>query len=112
MHGSGSRDCTIAVTVSPDRARVVLGGDLDTDAWPELTDALHRLTEAAPGTIDLDVAAVRYVGSVLPNFLVQIRQTVPAASVITVSRPTFWTHFVLRATGIADIARIDEALPG
>jgi anti-anti-sigma regulatory factor len=110
---SGRGDFTIIVTTSPDRTRavVVLGGDLDIDAGPELGDALRRLAVAAADSVEVDVAAVRYVGSVLPNFLAQIHHAVPATSVITVSRPTLWAQFILRVTDMAEIAKIDEGLP-
>jgi anti-anti-sigma regulatory factor len=111
MHGDLSRDVTVTLTVLPDRshATVKLGGDLDMDARPEVDDAVNRLTATA--RVDVDVAALTYVGSVLPNFLVQIRNAVPAGSVLTVSRPSPWTHFILRVTDMAQIAGIDDAVP-
>lgn len=103
----------VDVAISPDRSQVTvnLGGDLDIDARPELDDAILRLTVAAPERVDVDVAAVTYVGAVLPNFLVQIRGAIPATSVLTVSRPSHWTHFILRVTDMAEIASIDDVLP-
>lgn len=108
-----TRHATVAVTFSPDRTRasVELGGALDMDARPELNDAVHRLTLAAPGLVDIDVDALTYVGSDLPNFLVQVRQGIPAGSVLTVSRPSPCTHRILSLTNMAQIARIDDATP-
>jgi anti-anti-sigma regulatory factor len=113
MPNNGDRDFTIIVTFSPDQARAVvaLAGEVDVDAWPEMADTIHRLTAAAPNAVTVDVAAVSYAGSVLPNFLAHVRQTLPAQSALTVSRPTRWTRFVLYATDMAQIAKIEDALP-
>ena len=113
MPHNDSHDFTIMTTISADQARAVvtLAGDLDIDAWPELDDAIHRLADAAPDTVTIDVAAVTYAGSVLANFLVRVRQAVPATSTLTVSRPTPWTRFVLHVTEVAQIAKIDDAVP-
>ena len=113
MPDNDGHDFTIATMISADHARAVvtLAGDLDLDAWPELVDAIHRLTDAAPDTVTIDVAAVTYLDSVLPNFLVRVRQAVPSTSVITVSRPTHWTRFILHVTDMAQIAKIDPAFP-
>jgi hypothetical protein len=78
-------------------------------ARPELDDAVHHLAVAAPDRIDVDVSAVAYVGAVLPNFLAQVRKAMPAECVLTVSRPSPSTLFILRLTGMAKIARIEEA---
>jgi anti-anti-sigma factor len=109
-HNDG-HDFTITTIISADQARAVvtLAGDLDIDAWPELDDAIHRLADAAPDTVTIDVAAVTYVGSVLANFLTRVRQAVPATSALTVSRPKRWTRFVLDVTEMAHIAKIDDA---
>ncbi|SCL34230.1 anti-anti-sigma factor [Micromonospora nigra] len=109
----GSVTHNVTVTFSPDRSRAVvkLGGELDMDARPQLDDAVHRLTVAAPDRVDIDVDALTYVGSDLPNFLVQVREAIPAGSVLTVSRPSPWTHRILRLTNMARIARIDDAIP-
>jgi anti-anti-sigma factor len=112
MPGSRGRNFTVTITVSPDHARavVLLAGELDMDAQPELADAVGRLTAVAPHDVDVDLASVRYAGSVLLNFLVQIRQTVPAVSALTVSHPSPWIHRVLGMTDAREIAGIDDAL--
>lgn len=107
----GSVSVTVAFSSDRSQAVVKLGGDLDMEARPQLDDAVHRLTVAAPDRIDIDVEALTYAGSVLPNFLVQLRRAIPAGSVLTVSRPSPWTHRILRVTNMAQIARIDDALP-
>jgi hypothetical protein len=112
MPDTYGRDFTITVTFSPsqDRAVAVLAGDLDIDAWPDLTDAIRQLTATPAGTVTVDVAAVRHVGAVLPNFLAHIRQAVPATSLLTVSRPSLMARLVLAVTDMAQIAKIDDAL--
>ena len=62
------------------------------------------------GTLTVDVAAVAYVGAVLPNFLARVRQAVPATSLLTVSRPSLMTRFVLAVTDMTQIAKIDGAV--
>jgi anti-anti-sigma regulatory factor len=111
-HNDG-HNFTIITIIFADQARAVvrLAGDVDTGAWPELDDAIHRLADAAPDTVTIDVAAVTYVGSVLPNFLARVRQTVPTTSAITVSRPTQLTRYLLHVTDMAQIAKIDDAVP-
>ena len=112
MPASGGRNFTVTVTVSPDHARavVLLAGELDMGAQAELADAVGRLTAAAPHDVDVDLASVRYAGSVLLTFLAQIRQTVPAVSALTVSHPTPWIHRVLGMTDVGEMAEIDDAL--
>lgn len=109
----GSVTGNVTVTFSPDRSRAVveLGGDLDMDTRPQLDDAVHRLAAAAPDRVDIDVYALTYAGSDLPNFLVQVRKAIPAGSVLTVSRPSPWTHRILRVTNMAEIAGIGDAIP-
>ena len=106
------RDFTITVTFSPGQTRavVLLAGDLDIDAWPDLTEAIRQLTAARPGTIIVDVAAVRYVGAVLPNFLARVCQADPAMSLLTVSHPSPMARFILAVTDMAQLAEIDAAL--
>jgi anti-anti-sigma regulatory factor len=104
---------TIMTMISADHARAVvtMAGDLDIDAWPDLYDAIDWLADAAPDTVTIDVAALTFVGSTLPNFLVRVRQAVPTASALTVSRPTHWTRFILHITDMARIAKIDDVVP-
>jgi anti-anti-sigma regulatory factor len=111
MPDNDSHDFTITVTFAPRQARTVvaLAGDLDIDAWPDLTDAIHQLTATPAGTVTVDVAAVRFVGAVLPNFLVQVRQAVPTTSLLTVSHPSLMARFVLAVTEMAQFAKIDDA---
>lgn len=114
MPHCGNRDFKIVVTVSPDQARavLVLAGDIDMEAWPELTDAIHRLAAAPPDVIVVDLAAVTFVGSILPNFLARLRQAVPATTEVTVSHPTRSARFILRVTDAAQFAKTADALPG
>jgi ABC-type transporter Mla MlaB component len=113
MPDTDGRDFTITVTFWPsqDQAMVVLAGDLDIDAWPDLTDAIGHLIAMPTSTLTVDVAAVQHVGAVLPNFLARLSQAVPATSMLTVSRPSLMARFVLAVTDMAQIAKIDDAFP-
>lgn len=112
MPDTYGRDFTITVTFWPrqDRAMVVLAGDLDIDAWPDLTDAIGQLIAMPAGALTVDVEAVQHVGAVLPNFLARVRQAVPAASSLTVSRPSPMARFVLAVTDMTQIAKIEDAV--
>jgi hypothetical protein len=70
-----SSDFAISLTMSADgaRAAIVFAGDLDMLALPRLADAIQRLSVAVPENVTVDIEAVRFVGSVLPNFLVRVR---------------------------------------
>ena len=111
MPSTIGRIVTVSVSLDRSRAQVSLGGELDIDVRPDLDEVLERLSVAAPGRVDVDLAAVTYAGSVLPNFLVRVRAVLPVASTITVSDPTPWTSFVLRITDMAEIVKISEARP-
>lgn len=89
--------------------------DLEKPTWTgvaELTDAIHRLAAAPPDVIVVDLAAVTFVGSILPNFLARLRQAVPATTEVTVSHPTRSARFILRVTDAAQFAKTADALPG
>jgi hypothetical protein len=109
-----SSDFAISVTMSADgaRAAIVLAGDLDMLALPRLADVIQRLSVAAPENVTVDTAAVRFAGSVLPNFLVRVRQVLPETAALTVLRPSRMARFVLRVTDMAQIARVDPPLSG
>jgi anti-anti-sigma regulatory factor len=110
MSGYGGHDFTINVTTSPCQAHAVvaLAGDLDIDAWPQLDDAIRRLTDTTPGTVTIDVEALGFAGAALPTFLIQIHHAVPSISELKVSRPSLMARWVLAATDMAEIAKIDE----
>ena len=76
-------------------------------AEPELADTLRLLSAGAPETVTVDLGAVTFTDSVLPNFLVSVRQAVPETAVLVVSRPTRMARLILRLTDMAQIAIID-----
>lgn len=114
MPDTYGHDFTITVMFSSrhDRADVVLGGDLDIAACPDLTDAVHELAATSPALVAVDLAAVGHVGAVLPNFLVQVRQALPGMFALTVSQPSIMAAFVLAVTDMAQIAKIDDPVAG
>jgi anti-anti-sigma factor len=109
-NASVSPSVSVSVSVSPDRSAAVvrLGGEIDIGARPDLDEVVRQLTLAVPDRIDVDMSEVTFVGAVLPNFLVQIRQAMPARSVLTVSQPSPFALFVLHLSDLADIADIAD----
>jgi anti-anti-sigma regulatory factor len=109
-----SSDFTISLTMSADGAlaAIVLAGDIDMLALPRLADAIQRLSVGVPENVTVDIAAVRFVGSVLPNFLVRVRHVLPETAALTVLRPSLMARLVLRATDMAQIATVDPPLSG
>src|SRR4051812_34704303 len=61
---------SITVTVAPgrERADLVLSGEVDMPARPQLAEVVDQLAITAPHTVVVDLAAVSYGGSVLVNW--------------------------------------------
>ena len=103
-----ANDCAVTVTALPGslRADVRIVGDVDMAAVQILTDAIRRLSEGSPRSVFVDLAAVTFAGSALPNFLVQAHSRMPRGSFLVVSRPDPMTRSVLAATGMTDIVTV------
>ncbi len=107
----GSSGFTVSVAVSADRRRatVCLAGNIDIDTRRQLANAIDQLAQAVPATVDIDVAAVEFAGSVLPNFLARLYGALPASSRLTVSHPAPPVRLVLDLTDMAEIVKIQPA---
>src|SRR3954465_10937170 len=103
---------SITVTIAPgrERADLVLSGEVDMPARPQLAEVVDQLAITAPHTIVVDLAAVTYGGSVLVNFLARVRHAVPVGSLLVVCRPTRLAYWVLRIARMDQIATIREDL--
>jgi anti-anti-sigma factor len=113
MPTSRNGDFTVTITLSANEAdaAIALAGDLDMMAEPALSDTIRLLSTEAPDTVTVNLAALTFVDSVLPNFLVKVRQAMPVTATLVVANPTRQARFILQVTRIAQIATIDpEAL--
>jgi len=105
MSGATTDPFSIATHTSPGQpcATIVLSGELDIAAREQLDGAVQQLADARPGMVIVDVAAVTFVGSDLPNFLLNIRQSLPAETVLVVSQPSPSTAWVLHLTEMTKV---------
>lgn len=106
----GVPDFTVSLNLFPDptRAVIVLAGDLDLEARPELSGVVDRLHDSVLAHVDVDLTAVSFAGSVLANFLVQIRQALGSDCVLSASHPTPVIRRVLHLTDMESIVEIDD----
>ncbi|MEH1098284.1 STAS domain-containing protein [Micromonospora sp. CPCC 205561] len=92
-------------------ALVRLAGEIDLEAGPALSDVADRLSAIAPSEIVVDVAAVTFACSTLPNFLARVHLTLPDDTALIVCRPTTSTRRVLDMTAMGHIATLRDDLP-
>lgn len=105
MPADVSRTFSISVSSgTAGRMHLVLSGDVDLAARPQLTHAVAQVAAAAPRTVVVDLAAVTFAGSALVNFLAGVRLGVPDGAVLLACRPTPAVNWVLTASDGADIA--------
>ena len=84
-------------------AHVRFEGEVDLAAGTVLSSAVASLTAARPARLHVDLTAVTFTGSVLPNFLARLHRDLPKAELL-LCHPTPITRRVLRMTGMPDIA--------
>jgi anti-anti-sigma factor len=102
----GDFDITLTIAAGQQRADLVLSGEVDVQAGPQLADAVAQLTATTPHTIVVDLEAITYAGTVLLTFLTNVRNAVPADSDLLVCRPTPFTAKLLRIMEMDQIATI------
>ncbi|MGN9813675.1 STAS domain-containing protein [Micromonospora sp. BQ11] len=103
----------ITVLTAPDAPTTLvrLAGEIDLAAGLALSDVAERLSAIAPSEVVVDVAAVTFACSTLPNFLSQVRATLPNSTALVVCRPTANTRRVLDMTAMGQIATLRDDLP-
>ena len=84
-------------------AHVRFEGEVDLAAGTVLSSAVASLMAAGPARIHVDLAAVTFTGSVLPNFLARLHRDLPHAELL-LCHPTPMTRRILQMTGMSDIA--------
>lgn len=113
MKDPSAHRVTVTTSTPPDAgpACVMLAGEVDMTAVPDLATAIDRLRSLAPKTVVIDLRAVTFACATLVTFIVRLRQASPAADVL-VCRPCPMTRRVLELTGMNLITTIVECLPG
>lgn len=112
MASPSSRQCSITVTEVPrtSTVQVVVAGEVDIEDRPLLSNALRRISAASPRTVVVDLALVTFAGSALARFLLEIREAVPAASLV-LCRPRPMIRMVLCITGVTAVAVVRDDVP-
>lgn len=85
---------------------VWLAGEIDMASTAVLSQTVDWLTALAPVSVLVDLAELTFACSTLSNFVVLLRHAVPAGAELILWRARPQTEWVLRATGMADIATI------
>ncbi|MEU4626202.1 hypothetical protein AB0G04_40265 [Actinoplanes sp. NPDC023801] len=88
------------------RAYMCLAGEIDRDSSAILSRTVDWLTRVAPVSVLVDLAALTFACSALPNFLASVRHAVPGDAEVVLWRPRPEIEWVLRATDMAAIATI------
>lgn len=96
---------TITVVVPAHRAwaRVCVEGEVDLAAETALVGAVERLATSGAAAVHVDIAAVTFAGSTLPNFLARVHDHLPEAALF-VCHPTPLHQRILEVTGLSDVA--------
>ena len=97
--------CVVTVTAPAGsrRADVRIAGEVDVSAVPVLADAVRRLSETAPRSVFVDLGAVTFAGSVLPDFLKQVHDRIPRNSSLVVCRVSAASRRVIAEAGLPDV---------
>jgi anti-anti-sigma factor len=97
---------TVVVLSDVDDATVLiyLTGDLDLRAEPDLTRAISHLHAAGHRGVVVDLAELTFAGSTLPNFLVRVRNALPAGGTLVVRHPSPAARRILRLAALPRIA--------
>lgn len=102
---------TVLATPEAHTALVCLAGEIDLAAVPALSDVADRLAAIEPAEVVVDLAAVTFACSTLPNFLARVHLTLPDSTTLIVCRPTTSTRRVLEITGMEQIMTLRGDLP-
>src|SRR5579884_3982374 len=95
---------TIDVEQDPNRATVVLTGELDLSNVTELESVLEPVIESGPALLRFDLAGLRFMDSTGVALLLRSAARVGR---VTVARPSAIVRRVLEATGLADVLPVE-----
>lgn len=108
---SSQHGLTVTARTRPGDARCVdvcLTGDIDMAALASLSETVDWLTALAPVYVRVDLAALTFACSTLPNFVVQVRRAVPDDAELILWRAGPTTSWVLQVTDMAAIATLRD----
>lgn len=108
---SSQHGLTVTALVRPGDARCVdvcLAGEIDMAAFATLSETVNWLIAQAPVYVRMDLAALTFACSTLPNFVVQIRHAVPDIAELVLWRAGPAASWVLQVTDMAAIATLHD----
>lgn len=108
--GPNARSLAIQVDVSPDRATVVIGGELDLVNMPVLAARLSVVLRRRPRRLILDMAGTTFMDCACARLLASAGQFLPDHKPV-IRQPTSAVRRVLQLTGLDAEFEIEQ-LPG
>jgi anti-anti-sigma factor len=108
--GPNARSLAIQVDVTPERATVVIGGELDLVSMPVLAARLSVVLRRRPRRLVLDMAGTTFMDCACTRLLASAGQFLPDYKPV-IRRPTSAVRRVLQLTGLDTEFEIEE-LPG
>jgi len=108
--GPNARSLAIQVDVTPERATVVIGGELDLVSMPVLAARLSVVLRRRPRRLILDMAGTTFMDCACTRLLANAGQFFPDYKPV-IRQPTSAVRRVLQLTGLDTEFEIEE-LPG
>jgi anti-anti-sigma factor len=108
--GPDARSLAIQVDVTPERATVVVGGELDLVSMPVLAARLSVVLRRRPRRLILDMAGTTFMDCACARLLASAGQFLPDYKPV-IRQPTSAVRRVLQLTGLDAEFEIEE-LPG
>lgn len=108
--GPNARSLAIQVDVTPERATVVIGGELDLVSMPVLAARLSVVLRRRPRRLILDMAGTTFMDCACTRLLASAGQFLPDYRPV-IRQPTSAVRRVLQLTGLEAEFEIEE-LPG
>ena len=107
---TGPRGAMVETTMAEAEATVIVRGDLDAAAIPEVAQAIaHAVSHVC---VVLDLRDVAFVDAAGLDFLVRARRRlVKGGATLTVSRPTAQVERLLAVCGIMDLRLSSRGVP-
>jgi anti-sigma B factor antagonist len=101
---NGPRSLMVETALADEVATIIVRGDLDDAAIPEVARAIVESVSRARANVVLDLGDVAFVDATGLEFIVRARRRVAkGGGTLTVSRPTVGVHRLLAVCGIVDL---------
>jgi anti-anti-sigma factor len=109
---TGPRGAMVGTTPAEAAATIIVRGDLDGAAIPEVAEAIAHAVSHRCAHVVLDLGQVAFVDAVGLEFLVRARRRlVKDGGTLTVSRPTAQVERLLAVCGIVDLRLSSRGVP-